>query len=61
MALELLSHYRRAVREFRMVPSKGGCFEVSLGDKVIFSKLKEGRFPEPKELIAAIDGSFGIA
>jgi len=50
MALELLSHYRKNASELKLVPSGGGCFEVSVDGKLIFSKLKEGRFPEPKEL-----------
>lgn len=55
MALELLSHYRKDVSDLKMVPSGGGCFEVSVNGKLIFSKLKEERFPEPKELKRLID------
>ena len=56
MALELLSYYRKNVSEFRLVPSEGGRFEVSVNDNLVFSKLKDGRFPEPAELKEAIDG-----
>lgn len=57
MALELLSHYRKEISEMKLVPSVGGRFEVSVNGKLIFSKLKEGRFPEPKELQQLIEGS----
>jgi len=54
MALELLSRYRKDVAELTLIPSGGGCFEVSVNGKLIFSKLTEGRFPEPKELTTMI-------
>ena len=50
MALELLSHYRKNISELKLVPAREGRFEVSIDGKLIFSKLGEGRFPEPKEL-----------
>ncbi len=50
MALELLSHYRKEIAALTLVPSGGGRFEVSLNESLVFSKLEQGRFPEPKEL-----------
>lgn len=55
MALELLSHYRKLISELRLVPGQGGRFEVTVNGKLIFSKLQEARFPEPKELRALIE------
>lgn len=55
MALELLTHYRKEIADLKLLPSGGGCFEVSVNGKLIFSKLKEDRFPEPKELKRLID------
>ncbi len=57
MALELLSHYRKEISDLKLVPSGGGAFEVSVNGKLIFSKLEEGRFPEPKELKQSIDSA----
>ena len=51
----MLAHYRRNISELQLVPSQGGRFEVSLDGEKIFSKLEEGRFPEPGELQSAID------
>ena len=55
MALELLSHYGTELSDLRLVPSGGGCFELSVNSKLVFSKLKEERFPEMKELKELID------
>jgi selenoprotein W-related protein len=57
MALELLTHYRKEISDLKLVPSGGGAFEVSVNGKLIFSKLEEGRFPEPKELKQSIDSA----
>ena len=57
MALELLDHYRKGISDLKLVPSGGGTFEVSVNGKLVYSKLKEGRFPEPKELKDAIDSA----
>ncbi|MBA2278234.1 MAG: SelT/SelW/SelH family protein [Chloroflexia bacterium] len=38
-----------------IVPSSGGVFEISLGDEVVFSKKKAGRFPENSEIDEALE------
>ena len=57
MALELLKHYQKNISELKLVPSGGGAFEVSVNGKLIFSKLEEGRFPEPTELKELIEAA----
>ena len=57
MALELLTHYRKDISELKLVPSGGGAIEVSVNGKLIFSKLEEGRFSEPKELKESIEAA----
>ncbi len=37
-----------------LVKSSGGVFDVAVDGQVIFSKQKEGRFPEAAELIERI-------
>ena len=54
MALELLNKYRKEISEVKLIPSGGGAFEVSVNGEVIFSKLSEGRFPDPKELLEKV-------
>jgi selT/selW/selH-like putative selenoprotein len=33
-----------------LVRGHGGAFEITMGDELIFSKKKEGRFPQPGEI-----------
>ena len=37
-----------------MIPSKGGCFELTVGGKKLYSKLETGEFPDEDELIEAV-------
>lgn len=36
-------------------PAGGGCFEVSVDGKEIWSKLKSGKFPEPAAILKTIE------
>jgi selenoprotein W-related protein len=37
-----------------LIPSKGGAFEVMLGDELVYSKKKTKRHAEPEEVLAEI-------
>jgi len=37
-----------------LVASSGGVFEITVDDKLVFSKKKEGRFPTDNELIELV-------
>ena len=50
----LVGPFKNDFLEFKMIPSSGGIFEVTLGDKLLFSKKKLGRFPELDEITGLI-------
>jgi selenoprotein W-related protein len=37
-----------------LIPASGGCFEVSLDGKLIYSKLETGKFPDERALVDAV-------
>jgi len=37
-----------------LVPSGGGCFELSADGKLLYSKLQTGSFPEEDKIVAEI-------
>ena len=39
----------------RLIEGSGGAFEVQIDGTLVFSKLKQFRFPEEDEIFAAID------
>ena len=49
-AQELLQVFAPSIDHLELVPGDKGCYEVSLGDSVVFSKNAEQRFPEIADL-----------
>jgi selenoprotein W-related protein len=37
-----------------LIPSGGGCFEVSINGDLIYSKLKTGQFPDEQAMVDAV-------
>lgn len=48
---ELLREFEPEVEALTLVPSGGGCFEVIVNDKLIYSKLQSHRHAEPGEVV----------
>jgi selenoprotein W-related protein len=50
MTQELLTTFDSEIGEVALLPGTGGVFEVRVDGEVLFSRKREGRFPELKEL-----------
>jgi selenoprotein W-related protein len=37
-----------------LIPSGGGCFELSINGDLVYSKLKTGQFPDEKWAVDAV-------
>jgi selenoprotein W-related protein len=59
LAAKLLTRYKRAISHFVMIPSGGGCFELTVGGAEFYSKLKTGTFPDEDELVEAVGKAIG--
>ena len=42
-----------------LIPSRGGCFELTVGGKLLYSKLATGEFPDEDKLIKDLDKVLG--
>jgi selenoprotein W-related protein len=42
-----------------LIPSKGGCFELSVGGRLLYSKLKTGNFPDEETLLKEVGKALG--
>jgi selenoprotein W-related protein len=38
-----------------LIPSSGGVFEVTVGGELIFSKKRQGRFPDDEEIFRTLE------
>ena len=42
------------IKNYNLVPSSGGCFEVTVDGDLIYSKLKTGQFPDEQAVIEQV-------
>jgi selenoprotein W-related protein len=43
-----------------MIPSTGGCFELTVGETLLYSKLETGRFPDEDALVGTVGKALGV-
>lgn len=61
MAAKILPRFKAEISRFVMVPSKGGCFELTVGGKLLYSKLETGKFPDEGKMLEAVGRELGAA
>ena len=52
---------KRDVKSLKLIPSKGGCFEVWVDEEQIYSKLDTGEFPDEDAMLAAVRAKIAAA
>lgn len=50
MAQELLTTFEQEISELALKPGTGGVFDISVNNRLIWSRKTEGTFPDIKEL-----------
>ncbi len=51
MTGELLTNFETEIESITLVPSDGGRFEVTVNDKLVYSKLQTGRHADTGEVV----------
>jgi selenoprotein W-related protein len=59
LTAKLLPRYKRAIRSYTMIPSAGGCFELTVGGKLLYSKRATGQFPDESEMVRVVGEALG--
>lgn len=49
-----MSAYKQSIKEMKLIPSGGGCFELTVNGELLYSKLKTGSFPDEKAMLDAV-------
>jgi selenoprotein W-related protein len=52
LTARLLERFKLRLTSLELVPSKGGCFEVTLNGDLVYSKLATGQFPNEEDIEA---------
>jgi len=51
---KLLKEYKQKIADLKLIPSSGGCFELTVNGELLYSKLKTGKFPDEEAIVAAV-------
>ncbi len=54
MTEKLLSELKLDIKELKLIPGKGGCFEIWIDNDKIYSKLDTGEFPEDDDIVSQV-------
>jgi selenoprotein W-related protein len=41
-----LTTYKQQIKDLKLIPGGGGCFELTLNGDLAYSKLETGKFPD---------------
>lgn len=55
----LISNLKQRISSLELVPSSGGCFELTVGDELVYSKLETGEFPDDVEMLKRVQQILG--
>jgi selenoprotein W-related protein len=50
MANQILEEFEQKIEDFTLIPSRGGLFEVVVGDELVYSKKETGRHADYDEV-----------
>jgi selenoprotein W-related protein len=55
LTTKLLSRFKQQIRELKLIPSSGGCFELTVNGQLVYSKLEAGKFPDEQWAVDAVE------
>jgi selenoprotein W-related protein len=51
LTTKLLTTYKQQITQLKLIPSSGGCFELSINGDLAYSKLQTGKFPDEPAIV----------
>jgi selenoprotein W-related protein len=54
LANELLKNFESEIESITLIPSEGGRYEVTVNDKLVYSKLQTGRHADLGEVMGLV-------
>lgn len=55
MTTRLLSTFKQKIRDLKLIPASGGCFELTVNGELVYSKLQTGKFPDEQAVLDLLE------
>ena len=55
LANDLLKRFEPEIESLTLIPSEGGRYEVTVNERLVYSKLQTGRHAEPGEVVRLVE------
>ncbi len=55
LANDLLKKFEPEIESITLIPSEGGRYEVTVNERLVYSKLQTGRHAEPGEVVRLVE------
>lgn len=52
---KLTEEFPGKIDGFKLIPSRGGCFELTVNGELVYSKLQTGEFPDEEKLVDELE------
>ena len=54
MTAKLLTTYKQKIKDMKLIPGSGGCFELTVNGELLYSKLATGKFPDENAIVDVV-------
>jgi selenoprotein W-related protein len=54
LTAKLLTTYKQKIRDLKLIPASGGCFELTVNGELLYSKLATGKFPDENAIVDVV-------
>ena len=51
----MLTTFKQKIKDLKLIPASGGCFEITVNGKLIYSKLETGKFPDEQWVLDTLE------
>jgi selenoprotein W-related protein len=51
---KLLATFKQQIQDLKLIPSGGGCFELTVNGELLYSKLKTKQFPDEQVILETV-------
>ena len=59
MASRVLTTFKQKVKDLKLIPAGGGCFELTVNGEPVYSKLATGMFPDEQWVVDTLEARLG--